>query len=378
MADIDFRLGFFHMIIMNAFFGGLIIGQITEGHIKHGLKHSAVLMIVCYVASTALILPVPPAEGDITIEVLSGDGQEGITGVPLEYPIVFMVRDRDGDPAQDVQVSINILPGGSVDPDIVKTGPDGRATVNIVPGLTEGVYEIKAISGIVEETATAHVRFPERPIIVPPLDQTLEAGAFGVIVWNITDDNPDQFRVLRDGETVMGPAQLIDRPLLEGLYYQLRSIMGVAHLSSVNISVPITITTPGVWNYTIIASDTTGNTTSDEVMITIIDVTPPKVISNPIGYPGIGMWAKNGDIIRLNVTVIDEHSGVRDVIVNVSSINDTIRYLSLTRVAETDLFTADIMVNTVAPYRIREAIIIATDKAKNVNNTMSFSIDIRY
>ncbi|MCD5409288.1 MAG: type II secretion system F family protein [Methanocellales archaeon] len=74
VVDIDFRLGFFHMIIMNAFFGGLIIGQITEGNIKHGLKHSAVLMIVCYVASTALILPVPLAEPDITIEVLSGDG----------------------------------------------------------------------------------------------------------------------------------------------------------------------------------------------------------------------------------------------------------------------------------------------------------------
>lgn len=38
LIGLDFRAGFFHLIIINAFFGGLIIGKITEGEAKYGLK----------------------------------------------------------------------------------------------------------------------------------------------------------------------------------------------------------------------------------------------------------------------------------------------------------------------------------------------------
>ena len=46
VANLNFRLGFFHLLIINAFFGGLIIGKITEGESKYGLKHAVVLIIV--------------------------------------------------------------------------------------------------------------------------------------------------------------------------------------------------------------------------------------------------------------------------------------------------------------------------------------------
>ncbi|HVP93619.1 MAG TPA: type II secretion system F family protein, partial [Methanoregulaceae archaeon] len=51
LAGMNFALGFFHLLMINAFFGGLIIGKITEGDAKYGLKHSAILMIGCYIAS---------------------------------------------------------------------------------------------------------------------------------------------------------------------------------------------------------------------------------------------------------------------------------------------------------------------------------------
>jgi flagellar protein FlaJ len=57
LSDIDFERGFFHMIILNALFGGLIIGQITEGEIKHGFKHSAILILMSYIACVTLLLP---------------------------------------------------------------------------------------------------------------------------------------------------------------------------------------------------------------------------------------------------------------------------------------------------------------------------------
>ncbi len=156
VADIDFNLGFFHMIMLNALFGGIIIGQITEGEMKHGLKHSAILMIICYFVCTALILPTPAAEG-VRIELVSGSGQEGFGGLPLMEPVVFNVTDPDGNPVPDVYVKISISPDGSVNPMIVKTGEDGLVSVTVMPGVEEGVYVIKAAVGDAVGKATARV-----------------------------------------------------------------------------------------------------------------------------------------------------------------------------------------------------------------------------
>jgi flagellar protein FlaJ len=156
VADIDFNLGFFHMIMLNALFGGIIIGQITEGEMKHGLKHSAILMIICYFVCTALILPTPAAEG-VRIELVSGSGQEGFGGLLLMEPVVFNVTDPDGNPAPDVYVKISISPDGSVDPRIVKTGEDGLVSVKVMPGVEDGVYVIKAAVGDAVAKATARV-----------------------------------------------------------------------------------------------------------------------------------------------------------------------------------------------------------------------------
>jgi flagellar protein FlaJ len=146
VAEIDFERGFFHMIMLNALFGGIIIGQITEGEMKHGLKHSAILIIACYIACTTLMLPSPDA-AEMRIELVSGGGQEGFGGLPLCDPIVFNVTDPGGNPAPDVYVSISISPEGSVNPRIVKTGSDGLVEVTVVPGMDEGVYVVEALAG---------------------------------------------------------------------------------------------------------------------------------------------------------------------------------------------------------------------------------------
>ena len=143
VGEIDFERGFFHMIMLNALFGGIIIGQITEGEMKHGLKHSAILIIACYIVCTALILPSPGA-AEMRIELVSGGGQEGFGGLPLSDQIVFNVTDPGGNPAPDVYVKISISPDGSVNPRIVKTGSDGLVKVTAIPGVDEGVYVVEA------------------------------------------------------------------------------------------------------------------------------------------------------------------------------------------------------------------------------------------
>ncbi|OEU51145.1 MAG: hypothetical protein BA871_04455 [Desulfuromonadales bacterium C00003096] len=144
VTEIDFERGFFHMIMLNALLGGIIIGQITEGEMKHGLKHSAILIIACYIACTTLILP-SPAAGELRIELVSGGGQEGFGGIPLMEQIIFNVTDLEGNPAPDVYVKVSISPDGCVNPGIVKTGADGLVAVTVAPGEAEGAYVVEAV-----------------------------------------------------------------------------------------------------------------------------------------------------------------------------------------------------------------------------------------
>ena len=146
VGEIDFERGFFHMIMLNALFGGIIIGQITEGEMKHGLKHSTILIIACYFVCTTLILSSPGA-AEMRIELVSGGGQEGFGGLPLSDQLVFNVTDPGGNPAPDVYVSISISPDGRVNPRIVKTGSDGLVKVTAIPGIDEGVYVVEAVAG---------------------------------------------------------------------------------------------------------------------------------------------------------------------------------------------------------------------------------------
>jgi len=50
MAPEEVKRLFFHMTVIQAFFGGLVAGKMGEGTINAGLKHSLVLMICGYIA----------------------------------------------------------------------------------------------------------------------------------------------------------------------------------------------------------------------------------------------------------------------------------------------------------------------------------------
>ena len=152
LSDINFERGFFHMIILNALFGGLIIGQITEGEIKHGFKHSSILIALSYVACVTLLLPAG-AGGEYAIGVMSGDSQEVFGGIPLQEPIIFNVTDMDGNPAADAFVKLTITPSGTVTSSM--TEEDGTVVVTPIPGSESGTYIVTANVG--ESTGTATI-----------------------------------------------------------------------------------------------------------------------------------------------------------------------------------------------------------------------------
>jgi flagellar protein FlaJ len=153
IADVDFPGGFFHLLVINSFFGGLIIGKISEGDVRYGLKHCAVLMAGCYLACSFLILPGPDAggSGEVVIEIVSGYDQEGIGGFPLREPIVVKILDLEGNPVGRAAMEVAIEPGGSV-PAVVKTNPDGEGTIDVVLGEAEGTHTVTITIGGVSET----------------------------------------------------------------------------------------------------------------------------------------------------------------------------------------------------------------------------------
>jgi len=148
LEDLDFTVGFFHLIMVNAFFGGLIIGKISEGEARFGLKHSAILMAAGYVACVLLLIPAGqgPAPGEVTLKVISGGGQQGFPGLPLQEGVVIQVVDKEGAPKEKADVRFSISPSGGVKPDSGRTGTDGKIEVRPILGPDDGLYTITATS----------------------------------------------------------------------------------------------------------------------------------------------------------------------------------------------------------------------------------------
>ncbi|HVP97016.1 type II secretion system F family protein [Methanoregula sp.] len=146
IGNIDFARGFFHMIILNSIFGGLIIGKISEGDSRYGLKHVVVLVAVGYLASALFILP-PPVEQvgpKVNITVISGGQQVGLASLPLANPIVFKLTDAAGNPVNSTSVQFSITPSGSVSPLTDTSNNDGLVQVKPVLGADPGTYFIVA------------------------------------------------------------------------------------------------------------------------------------------------------------------------------------------------------------------------------------------
>jgi archaeal flagellar protein FlaJ len=149
IANLDFSRGFFHLIMINSFFGGLIIGKISEGEARFGLKHAVILMAAGYIACALLILPPPVAPQSPTINItpLSGDSYSGLVDLPLKDPIQFKLTDLSGNPVNSTTVQFSILPGGKVNPTSDSSDKNGIVAVKVVLGSKPGNYTLLVKQG---------------------------------------------------------------------------------------------------------------------------------------------------------------------------------------------------------------------------------------
>jgi len=147
LQKIDFKHGFFHLIMINAALGGIIIGKISEGSAKDGFKHTVILMAASYVICLAAIFPLSNGSDDYIISVAAGDDQVGIAGFRLDNPIVFNVTDKEGRPVPGTQVQFEIKPGGKVDPLFSMTNDSSQVAVKVTLGEDRVDYTVTAKVG---------------------------------------------------------------------------------------------------------------------------------------------------------------------------------------------------------------------------------------
>ena len=93
------------------------------------------------------------------IEMVSGNGQNGVVGQPLPSPLVVLVTDDNGNPVPDVQVTWAAQGGGSVSSAVSQTGSNGQASVTRILGTELGPQGTTATASLdgspITFTATA-------------------------------------------------------------------------------------------------------------------------------------------------------------------------------------------------------------------------------
>jgi len=140
------------LVVVNGIMGGLVIGKISEGKVKHGLKHSLVLVLIAFLAWTLFVVPgSSTAAAHYDVKVLSF-GQTGQLEQPMKQPLVVNVTDSQGAPAGSTLVVFTIsgppgATGANVVPSSANTGSNGQASVQVFLGSKPGPYTITATIG---------------------------------------------------------------------------------------------------------------------------------------------------------------------------------------------------------------------------------------
>ena len=105
-----------------------------------------------------------------TLEIISGDNQNAITGLALAQPFVVEVQDENGVAFEEVPVTFTVTAGGgTVQPEITTTDADGRAESWLTLGNDPGTNTVEVN---VEEIARTEV-FSAEASLPPPVPTML-------------------------------------------------------------------------------------------------------------------------------------------------------------------------------------------------------------
>ena len=146
IGSINMERLLFFLVVINGFLGGLVIGKISEGKIKYGLKHSLILILIGLIAWNGFVLPTLAGPSNVTITVVSYD-KTGVAGFPLQDPMIVQITNAKGNTVTGAPVTFTVSGGGSASPGTVATATDGQASTKITLGPNPGQYIVVITSG---------------------------------------------------------------------------------------------------------------------------------------------------------------------------------------------------------------------------------------
>lgn len=124
--------------------------------------------------------PTGPDTSDLEIRVVSGQDQFAPAGQPLDEPLVVQVRDEiDLDPESGIRVEWVVTQGAgaSLDRQSTTTDAQGRASVTLTLGPSEGEYRVEAaFDGLEGAPATFTARAVTAPTITDLPEGPVQAG----------------------------------------------------------------------------------------------------------------------------------------------------------------------------------------------------------
>jgi parallel beta-helix repeat protein len=136
-----------------------------------------------------------------------------------------------------------------------------------VSGLSIGTYNytlvvMDTIGNSAADTVFVSVVDTTPPDVgTPPDDMEYEIGSTGhSITWSPTDLNPSSYEILRDGVSVR---------------------FGDWNVSSEDIVIGVSGLSVGVFNYTLVVMDASGNFATDTAFVSVVDSTPPSWVASP-------------------------------------------------------------------------------------------------
>jgi archaeal flagellar protein FlaJ len=140
------------LVIINGFLGGLVIGKIAEGKLKHGIKHSLILVLIGFLAWTLFVVPATSGSAASYNVTVISYGHSGPVSLPMVTPLAVNVTTKAGVPAETALVTFTITgPGGpdgsSTNPPSTNTDSEGEASTQVILGNDPGTYIVTATAG---------------------------------------------------------------------------------------------------------------------------------------------------------------------------------------------------------------------------------------